>query len=290
MEVVAVEKLTRLCGALCSVVHAGESWPAQRVVYAAGTLGLVLLAEGRCTVEQTGRGWVQTTALTETPELAADAAGGGAGSLFLTPLPFALEPLEPCHCFCLTLDGEGPAALAAGLTGPTVQAGDAYPGLAAMLSTLCDAAAPLSHRRQCAMALELLTMLEPDAAADAGWPALVQAAVRLIRTRYGSLYGVEELAEALGVTKSHLVRTFHAALGQTPGQYLTATRIEAACQLLARGHTLEVVATLCGFSGANYLCKVFKKAMGISPSQYRRSVRPEGAAPLADAAEQQLFL
>ena len=102
---------------------------------------------------------------------------------------------------------------------------------------------------------------------------------------------VEELAAELGVSKSHLVRVFHQTLGVTPGRYLTDTRVEAARQLLARGHSLEVVATLCGFSGANYLCKVFKKVTGMSPAQFRSTVQP---APLpqtlADAAEEGLFL
>ena len=74
------------------------------------------------------------------------------------------------------------------------------------------------------------------------------------------LYGVEELSERLGVSKSHLVRTFTAAVGVPPGKYLTTVRIEAAQRLLLhREYTLDVVASLCGFSGANYLCRVFKK-------------------------------
>ena len=102
---------------------------------------------------------------------------------------------------------------------------------------------------------------------------------------------MEELADELQVTKSHLVRSFSAALGVTPGRYLTETRIEAARQLLARGHSLEIVATLCGFSGANYLCKVFKKETGMSPAQYRATVQPSAAAqPLTDTAEASLFL
>ena len=49
-----------------------------------------------------------------------------------------------------------------------------------------------------------------------------------------------------------------------------------------RDYPLEVVATLCGFSGANYLCRVFKKETGQSPAQWRalagqtvRSLSPE---------------
>ena len=43
-------------------------------------------------------------------------------------------------------------------------------------------------------------------------------------------------------------------------------RVEAAMQLLLhREYTLDVIASLCGFSGANYLCRVFKKETGPIP-------------------------
>ena len=76
------------------------------------------------------------------------------------------------------------------------------------------------------------------------------AAIEDIRRNYAGLYGVEELSERLGVSKSHLVRAFTAALGVSPGRYLTNVRIEAAMRLLLhREYTLDVIASLCGFSG-----------------------------------------
>ena len=274
MEVVALKKFDELCGRLCAVVHAGESWPAAPVTHTAGMLGVVLLSSGRCAIH------------------AADtAANGGAGSVFLTPAPFPIEPLEPCHCLCVVFSGMAAQALLEELSAPVAQDAAAYPSIFGLLQALCDTAAPLGGRRQSAAAYELLCLLEPEAPGTTGWPPLVQEAVRIIRARYGSLYGVEELADELHVSKSHLVRSFHAALGMTPGRYLTETRIEAARQLLARGHSLEIVATLCGFSGANYLCKVFKKETGMSPAQYRATVQPAAAAqPLTGTAEASLFL
>ncbi len=274
MEVVAVKKFDELCGRLCGVVHAGESWPAASVTHTAGVLGVVLLSSGRCAVHA-----AQST------------ANGGAGSVFLTPVPFTVEPLEPCHYLCVVLEGMAAQALQEELPAPAAQDAAAYPAVFGLLQALCDAAAPLSGRRQSAAVYELLCLLEPEAPQTTGWPPLIQEAVRIIRTRYGSLYGVEELADELNVTKSHLVRSFHAVMGMTPGRYLTETRIEAARQLLTRGHPLEVVATLCGFSGANYLCKVFKKETGMSPAQYRATAQPSAAAhPLTDTAEASLFL
>ena len=60
-----------------------------------------------------------------------------------------------------------------------------------------------------------------------------------------------------------------------------------------REYTLEVVASLCGFSGANYLCRVFKKETGQSPAQWRalvgRAAAP-GLSPEESLREQELYV
>ena len=122
-------------------------------------------------------------------------------------------------------------------------------------------------------------------------PPLVAAAVAQIREHYAGLYGVEELSEALGVSKSHLVRAFKAAMGVTPGQYLTGVRLEAAKLLLARReYPLEVVASLCGFSGANYLCRVFKKATGQTPAAFRAAAAADEALGRPLPLEKELYV
>ena len=147
-------------------------------------------------------------------------------------------------------------------------------------------------RSQLAFAL-LCELADADSAAPA-LPPLVQAAIADIRANYAGLYGVEELSERLGVSKSHLVRTFTAALGIPPGRYLTRVRVEAAQRLLLhREYTLDVVASLCGFSGANYLCRVFKKETGQSPAQWRtlagHSIH-SGLSPEEALREQELYI
>lgn len=102
-------------------------------------------------------------------------------------------------------------------------------------------------------------------------PPLVAEAVLQMRRNYSRIYGVEELSENLGVSKSHLIRLFTAAMGKPPGEYLTEIRLSAAKQLLSGSeHSLEIIAGLCGFSGANYFCRVFKQKTGYTPAQYRK--------------------
>lgn len=124
-------------------------------------------------------------------------------------------------------------------------------------------------------------------------PPLVATAIGLIQEHYADVYGVEELAGELGVTKSHLIRSFTASLGVSPGKYLTQVRIDTAKRLLLhREYPLDVVASLCGFSGANYLCKVFRRETGQSPSAWRKNETslalppPEGNTQLQEWEEQ----
>lgn len=105
---------------------------------------------------------------------------------------------------------------------------------------------------------------------------LVQEAAACMREEYAFLEGVDGLAERLGVSKSHLIRMFSDDMGVSPGKYLQAVRLENAKLLLeARDYSLDLIANLCGFSGANYFCKVFRRAEGITPGEYRAShMRP----------------
>ena len=81
-------------------------------------------------------------------------------------------------------------------------------------------------------------------------PPLVAEAVAAIRQNYMALYGVEELSEQLGVTKSHLVRVFKQEMGVPPGKYMTNVRIEAVKTLLLTDeYNLDMIAGLTGFSG-----------------------------------------
>lgn len=229
-------------------------------------LGVVLVSSGRAGIEAPG------------------AMVLGPGSLVVYGGGLTVTPATDCHLLCAGLCGQAATLAAAQLAAPVVSDGQACPlaaqELAALAAAMQDGAPPealaaLGCRLLCAVA-------RADEAAPETLPALVAAAVLAIRQNYAGLYGVEELSQQLGVSKSHLVRVFSAAMGQAPGQYLTQVRLEAAQALLAaRDYPLETVAVLCGFSGANYFCKVFKKNFGCTPAAWRQ--RNAGAArPTAD--------
>ena len=251
-------------------------------------LWVCLISSGKCTASLPGAGPLPAGAALVLPPQAARA-----GHLVLSRAPLSLVPEGSCHLLCTQLTGQAAGQFLSGLRElPFLARGETCPAAAELLDRL--AAEPERHSRarsQLAFAL-LCELADADSAAPA-LPPLVQSAIEDIRANYAGLYGVEELSERLGVSKSHLVRTFTAAIGIPPGRYLTRVRIEAAQRLLLhREYTLDVVASLCGFSGANYLCRVFKKETGQSPAQWRamtgRTV--SGLSPEEALREQELYI
>ena len=120
---------------------------------------------------------------------------------------------------------------------------------------------------------------------------LVARAVEAIRDNYMALYGVEELSAQLGVSKCHLVRVFSSEMGMPPGRFLTSVRIEAAKLLLAeREYSLEMIAGLCGFSGANYLCRVFKRETGLSPAAWRETAAHKAVVQKLPARNNEIYV
>ncbi len=252
-------------------------------------LWVCLVSSGRCTVSLPGAGPLPAgSALVLPPQQVP------AGHLILSRAPLALAPEGSCHLLCVQLIGQASVQFLHGLHElPYLARGETCPAAAELLDRLAAEKSTHSRARsQLAFAL-LCELADADSAAPA-LPPLVQAAIEDIRANYAGLYGVEELSERLGVSKSHLVRTFTAAVGVSPGKYLTTVRIEAAQRLLLhREYTLDVVASLCGFSGANYLCRVFKKETGQSPAQWRALTglaAQAGLSPEETLREQELYI
>ena len=254
-------------------------------------LWVCLVSSGKCTASVPGAGPAPAGAALILPPQTVPA-----GHLILSRAPLALAPAEAdtCHLLCVQLTGQAAGQFLSGLRElPFLAKGGSCPAAAELMDRLAEEKETHSRARsQLAYAL-LCELADADSAAPA-LPPLVQAAIEDIRANYAGLYGVEELSERLGVSKSHLVRTFTAAIGMPPGRYLTTVRIEAAQRLLLhREYTLDVVASLCGFSGANYLCRVFKKETGQSPAQWRAMAghaAQSGLSPEESLREQELYI
>lgn len=162
----------------------------------------------------------------------------------------------------------------------TAQGGLFFPRAAALCETVsafllsADAGRLPSGKEAAGAAFSLLMQLygESTPVAQSAYPALVSEAIGIMRNEFSYLYGIEELADRLHVTKNHLIRVFTAAVGLSPGKYLTNLRVQYAKLLLRSGEaSLEAVAAAAGFSGADYFGKVFRRETGFTPLGYARA-------------------
>jgi AraC-like DNA-binding protein len=99
----------------------------------------------------------------------------------------------------------------------------------------------------------------------------VEQAKDYIANNYSYPITVEDVASYVGISRSHLFRSFQTYQQQSPKEYLIDFRIRRARQLL-RETTLPVasIAYSVGFENNLYFSKVFKNRMQMSPSEYRK--------------------
>lgn len=143
-----------------------------------------------------------------------------------------------------------------------------------LLGRLCYHASTQKEQSVYAVSADVYTLLMELCALCAPhrpiYPPLVRQAVELMREEYAYLSGVEELAERMEVSTGHLIRAFSTAVGVPPGKFLLRLKLDNARLMLQnRDYSVDMVADMAGFSGANYFCKVFRRETGESPGQYR---------------------
>jgi AraC family transcriptional regulator len=91
---------------------------------------------------------------------------------------------------------------------------------------------------------------------------------------------IQEIASAAAFSPFHFLRTFKQVFGETPHQYLTRRRVEAAKALLK--NTDISVTNVClaiGFESLGSFSWMFRRHVGVSPEGYRQRVRKEERMP-----------
>ena len=100
----------------------------------------------------------------------------------------------------------------------------------------------------------------------------------LADARYTEPIGVEEMAQAAGLSKAHFSREFRQVFGESPYVYLMTRRLERAAALLR--NTDYSVAEIClevGLQGVGSFTTSFKRMYGQTPSEYRSAAPPASA-------------
>jgi AraC-like DNA-binding protein len=104
--------------------------------------------------------------------------------------------------------------------------------------------------------------------------------VNRLAVRGSQRLSTKQIADSIGISKSHLRARFRASCGVSLGHHLRRVRLEKACGLLRLGRQrVSDIAELCGFSTIYSFSRAFKTAYGESPRAYRRG-NPEAAKRL----------
>lgn len=85
---------------------------------------------------------------------------------------------------------------------------------------------------------------------------------------------VDRLAAVAEMSRAHFVRSFGAALGTAPSDYVLEKRLERVERLLlATEMSIAEIAAATGFADGNYMAKVLRRRRGMAPLEFRAAGR-----------------
>ena len=103
-------------------------------------------------------------------------------------------------------------------------------------------------------------------------PQVAPRTVARVRDYLHSMYqhevSIADLAQAAGVSGTHVIRAFSAGTGMPPHAYLVSLRVERARALLRDGHSPAEVALQTGFYDQSQLTRHFKRLTGMTPGRF----------------------
>jgi AraC-like DNA-binding protein len=111
---------------------------------------------------------------------------------------------------------------------------------------------------------------------QSGWLAglrdrFVAKALALMHTKPAHEWTTEELARAVGLSRSALADRFSGLVGQPPMQYLTRWRLQLAADLLRNGRrAIAAIAEDVGYDSEAAFNRAFKRELGSTPAAWRR--------------------
>lgn len=89
-----------------------------------------------------------------------------------------------------------------------------------------------------------------------------------------STFGVDELAETVGMSRRQLLRKLRALTGETPVELIRRLRLERARQMLEQGAgSVKEVAYGVGFQSTSYFTRSFQSSYGVTPSEVAKRRR-----------------
>ena len=99
----------------------------------------------------------------------------------------------------------------------------------------------------------------------------IKAMMVYVHEHYQEPISVDQLAQAVHVSKRVCFRLFQEYLHMTPVEYMRGYRLQKACRMLTKGTApITQIAYSCGLGSSSYFGKVFRERFGCTPAEYRR--------------------
>jgi len=111
----------------------------------------------------------------------------------------------------------------------------------------------------------------------------VAQAVRFIREHACRGISVQDVADAMAISRRGLERRFPKFLSRTPKEEIMRVQIDRARMLLRETDmTIELVTKRSGFDSLKHFARVFRRATGVTPRAFRQACRVPGVDVVPD--------
>lgn len=111
----------------------------------------------------------------------------------------------------------------------------------------------------------------PSAQRQPAPPALARQTREMIDSNPTAPLTLTEIADRLGVTTAHLVRSFTRSYGMPPHRYVLGRRLDLARRRLLADQPISEVAVQSGFYDQAHLTRHFQRLLRTTPGRYQRS-------------------
>lgn len=117
--------------------------------------------------------------------------------------------------------------------------------------------------------------IEDETAVESYDQVLLKKAIAVVENNIGDpLFGIEKMAEEIGMSRSSLQRRIKSSTGFPPSELIRNIRLrKAALMLKNKSDSISQISFLVGFDDPSYFTKSFKKQFGVPPSEYVQSTK-----------------
>ncbi|MBM6995640.1 response regulator [Paenibacillus sp. DXFW5] len=130
---------------------------------------------------------------------------------------------------------------------------------------------PMSLKELLSLIVSLLEQSRSCLSAKKSTELLMMSAQNYIQNHLGRDFGIEDIADYLGISSSYFCLLFKNHFGETFVEYLTKQRMEMAkCLLRSSERSIAQIGTSIGYQERRYFTKVFQKYTGMTPSDFRQ--------------------